>query len=59
MLRKKCGDELLILTPGIRPKGSEKNDQQRSATPFDAIKDGADYIVVGRPITASENQKAL
>jgi len=59
MLRKKCGDELLILTPGIRPKGSEKNDQQRSATPFDAIKDGADYIVVGRPITASEKPKSV
>ncbi|HAV91980.1 TPA: orotidine-5'-phosphate decarboxylase [candidate division WOR-3 bacterium] len=55
-IRKKYGKELLILTPGIRPAGSDKNDQQRIATPFSAIKDGADYIVVGRPILQSENK---
>ena len=49
-IRKKYGKDLLILTPGIRPAGSDKNDQQRTATPFSAMKDGADYIVVGRPI---------
>lgn len=55
MLRKEFGDDFLIVTPGVRPAWSEKNDQKRTATPYQAIKDGADYIVVGRPILTAPN----
>lgn len=48
-LRRKY-PELLIVTPGIRPAGAGSDDHKRSLTPFDAIRAGADYLVVGRPI---------
>ena len=54
-LRKEFGKDFLIVTPGVRPAWSAKNDQQRIATPRDAIKNGADYIVVGRPILGAAN----
>lgn len=44
-----------ILTPGIRPAGSDVNDQKRVATPVEAIKKGADFLVIGRPVTKAEN----
>lgn len=47
--------KLEICTPGIRPAGSDKGDQNRAATPAEAIKNGANYLVVGRPITQSSN----
>jgi len=50
LLRAKFGEELIIVTPGIRPKGSQVGDQKRVATPSSAILDGSDYLVVGRPI---------
>ncbi len=49
-IRGACGDKFLIVTPGIRPKGKEAHDQQRIAGPLEAIRAGADYLVVGRPI---------
>lgn len=49
-VRKKCGSDFVIVCPGIRPAGSSKDDQGRVATPAEAIRNGADYIVVGRPI---------
>lgn len=49
-VRKECGLEFIIVTPGIRPKGAEAGDQKRVATAKEAIKAGADFIVVGRPI---------
>ena len=49
-IRKACGDDFVIVTPGIRPKGTSQGDQQRVTTPGEAIKRGANYIVVGRPI---------
>lgn len=49
-VRWTCGDEFLIVTPGIRPEWSEKQDQKRTATPKEAISAGANFIVVGRPI---------
>ncbi len=52
-LRKEYGKKFLIVTPGVRPAWSARNDQQRIATPRDAIQNGADYIVVGRPILAA------
>lgn len=51
MVRKALGESFAIVTPGIRPAGAETNDQQRIATPIQAISNGASHIVVGRPIT--------
>ena len=48
----------LIVTPGVRPAGSAANDQKRIATPGDAIRNGADHIIVGRPIWAAANPRA-
>lgn len=57
-IRKKVGNETLIVTPGIRPAGGDAGDQKRIVTPKDAIKAGADYLVVGRPVTAAGDPKA-
>lgn len=54
-VRKAVGKDFLIVTPGIRPFGAESGDQKRIATPKKAIHNGADYIVVGRPIIESAN----
>ena len=54
LLKKSVGDDFLLVTPGIRPKESEKGDQSRIMTPADAIKNGATYLVVGRPITQAD-----
>jgi len=50
--------QLLIVTPGIRPSGSASDDHKRSMTPYDAIRAGADYLVVGRPIRSSDDPAA-
>lgn len=55
LIRKVVGEELAIITPGIRLPGEEAMDQKRIATPAEALELGADYIVVGRPITRSPN----
>lgn len=52
------GYPLTIITPGIRPAGTDPNDQQRPATPAIAIANGADYLVVGRPITKAADPVA-
>ena len=52
-LKTACGDEFLIVTPGIRPASATTDDQKRVMTPADAIAAGSDYLVVGRPITRS------
>lgn len=61
-IRKACGREFLIVTPGVRPKdqsaSSKKDDQARTATPREAIKAGADFLVVGRPILAAADPRA-
>ena len=58
-IRKAMGSDLLVVTPGVRPQGSEAYDQARAVTPHAAIAAGADYLVVGRPITrASDPRKA-
>jgi orotidine-5'-phosphate decarboxylase len=51
-LRSEFGDKIKIVTPGVRPSWSEPGDQKRFMTPRDAIEAGADYLVIGRPITA-------
>jgi len=56
-LRKKIG-AMLLVTPGIRPAGGAAGDQKRIVTPKDAIKAGADYLVVGRPIVGAKDPKA-
>lgn len=48
---------LLKVTPGIRPEGAETHDQARVATPAEAVRRGADYLVVGRPITAAADPR--
>ncbi|HJT18306.1 MAG TPA: orotidine-5'-phosphate decarboxylase [Thermoanaerobaculia bacterium] len=50
-IRNACGGDFKIVTPGVRPEGSAAGDQRRTTTPAAAIAAGADYIVVGRPIT--------
>jgi orotidine-5'-phosphate decarboxylase len=57
-IRKAAGDGLLIVTPGIRPEGSASHDQARIVTPAMALAAGADYLVVGRPITAAPDPRA-
>jgi len=50
-VRKECGDDFLLVTPGIRPAGAALGDQKRVMTPREAMDAGADWLVVGRPIT--------
>src|SRR6201985_57074 len=57
-LRKLVGHQMILVTPGIRPAGSEIGDQKRIMTPARAIAAGSDYLVVGRPITGAADPKA-
>jgi len=56
-IRAACGPKFLIVVPGVRPANSSTNDQARVATPAEAIQSGADYLVVGRPITSASNPR--
>jgi len=59
-LRAERGDDFLLVTPGIRPRDSASDDQQRIATPEDAVRMGSNYLVIGRPINrAAEPLAAL
>ncbi len=57
LIRVELGDSLIIVTPGIRPAGAEAADQSRVVTPAEAIRQGADYLVVGRPISAAPDPR--
>lgn len=57
-LRRELGEDFLIVTPGIRPPGSERMDQKRVMTPREAVEAGADYLVIGRPVTAAPDPPA-
>jgi orotidine-5'-phosphate decarboxylase len=57
-IREACGNAMRLVVPGIRPEGSEAGDQRRTMTPAAAIAAGADYIVVGRPITDASDPRA-
>lgn len=54
-LRKKLGDEFILVTPGIRPEGSNTNDQKRVVSPVMAIESGANFLVIGRPVTGADD----
>lgn len=54
-IKENLGDNFVTVTPGIRPKSSQSDDQKRVVSPSDARNLGSDYVVVGRPITKSEN----
>ena len=56
-VRRELGPDFKILVPGVRPASAATNDQSRIATPGDAVRAGADYLVVGRPITAAANPR--
>jgi orotidine-5'-phosphate decarboxylase len=58
MLRGQCGADFKLIVPGIRPEGSKAGDQKRVMTPREALAKGADYLVIGRPITGAENPGA-
>ncbi len=53
VIRAACGPDFLLVMPGVRPAGAEVGDQKRVMTPGQAVRAGADYIVVGRPITSA------
>lgn len=52
-IKRECGDDFLVVTPGIRPAWAAVQDQKRIMTPAEAIGKGADYLVIGRPITGA------
>jgi orotidine-5'-phosphate decarboxylase len=54
-IRDACGDNFVILTPGVRPRWTSSDDQKRTMTPAEALKAGADYLVMGRPIYHSHD----
>jgi len=56
-LRAAFGNGIRIVTPGIRPIGAEPNDQRRTLSPADALKAGADFLVIGRPITDADDPR--
>ncbi|MFQ3190649.1 MAG: orotidine-5'-phosphate decarboxylase, partial [Paraglaciecola sp.] len=55
LIKELCGKDFLTVTPGIRPVGSAAGDQRRIMTPQQAVNAGGDYMVIGRPITQTEN----
>lgn len=56
MIKRELGEDFIVLTPGIRPNWSTKDDQKRIATPSSAINDGADFIVLGRAVTKATDK---
>jgi orotidine-5'-phosphate decarboxylase len=57
-IRAEVGDDVLLITPGVRPAGAAANDQARVATPEEALRSGADLLVIGRPITGAPDPGA-
>ncbi len=58
LIREACGDDFIIITPGVRPAFAALDDQKRVTTPAEAIAAGADYLVIGRPISAADDPVA-
>jgi orotidine-5'-phosphate decarboxylase len=57
-IRAACGEDFKLIVPGIRPAGADLYDQKRTMTPAEAIEAGADYLVIGRPITGADDPAA-
>ena len=57
-VRREVGPGILLITPGVRPAGAERHDQARVATPEEALRAGADLLVIGRPITGAPDPGA-
>ncbi len=57
-VRAEVGSDILLITPGVRPAGADVNDQARVATPAEALRSGADLLVIGRPITSAADPGA-
>jgi len=57
-VRARMGDDFLLVVPGIRPAGADRQDQKRVATPAHAVQSGASYLVIGRPITRADHPVA-
>jgi len=55
MVRREVGPEMVLITPGVRLPGADLDDQKRVATPSEAMKAGADFLVVGRPLTRASD----
>ena len=55
LIHESCGDDFVLVVPGIRPAGAAVGDQKRVMTPAEAAEKGADFIVVGRPVLQAEN----
>jgi orotidine-5'-phosphate decarboxylase len=55
LVRAAVGPSITLITPGVRPAGADLNDQARVATPEQALADGADLVVIGRPITGADD----
>jgi orotidine-5'-phosphate decarboxylase len=58
LIREACGGDFAIVTPGVRPTFASQDDQKRVMTPGDALRAGADYLVIGRPISAAADPAA-
>ena len=58
LIRQVCGADFAIVTPGVRPADAAQNDQKRVMTPGEALRAGADYLVIGRPISAAPDPAA-
>lgn len=59
ILKRALGQDFLVVTPGIRPPGAESHDQKRVMTPAEAVRLGADYLVIGRPVTAAPSPREV
>ncbi len=57
LIKAACGDSFLVVTPGVRPHWAATGDQRRVTTPAQAVQTGADYLVIGRPITAAPSEQ--
>jgi orotidine-5'-phosphate decarboxylase len=58
LVRDVVGPDIVLITPGVRPAGGDAQDQVRVATPEQALADGADLLVIGRPITGADDPSA-
>jgi orotidine-5'-phosphate decarboxylase len=58
-LRERHGADFRLVTPGIRPAGTEAGDQRRVMTPVDAVRNGSDYLVIGRPVTQADDPASV